>query len=70
MIFEDRFTNRFCMPSALAAGEVATTPSAARFVWASPLYHRATVALFLSGLETSAAAPQITCSWSTTYTSR
>jgi hypothetical protein len=70
MMFEDRFTNRFCMPSALAAGEVATTPSAARSVWASPLYRGATVALFLSGLGTSAAAPQITCSWSTTYTSR
>jgi MFS transporter, SET family, sugar efflux transporter len=48
------------MRSALAAGEVATTPSAARSVWASPLYRGATVALFLSGLGTSAAAPQIT----------
>ena len=48
------------MPSELAAGEVATTPSAARSVWASPLYRGATVALFLSGLGTSAAAPQIT----------
>jgi MFS transporter, SET family, sugar efflux transporter len=48
------------MPSALAPGEVATTPSAARSVWASPLYRGATVALFLSGLGTSAAAPQIT----------
>ena len=48
------------MPSALTAGEVATTPSAARSVWASPLYRGATVALFLSGLGTSAAAPQIT----------
>ena len=48
------------MPSALAAAEVATTPSAARSVWASPLYRGATVALFLSGLGTSAAAPQIT----------
>jgi len=48
------------MPSALAAGEVATTSSAARSVWASPLYRGATVALFLSGLGTSAAAPQIT----------
>ena len=38
------------MPSALAAAEVATTPSAARSVWASPLYRGATVALFLSGL--------------------
>ena len=48
------------MPSALAAAEVTTTPSAARSVWASPLYRGATVALFLSGLGTSAAAPQIT----------
>src|ERR1700735_5192264 len=48
------------MPSVLAASEVATTPSAARSVWASPLYRGATVALFLSGLGTSAAAPQIT----------
>ena len=48
------------MPSALAASEAATTPSAARSVWASPLYRGATVALFLSGLGTSAAAPQIT----------
>jgi SET family sugar efflux transporter-like MFS transporter len=48
------------MPSALAAAEVATTPSAARAVWGSPLYRGATVALFLSGLGTSAAAPQIT----------
>jgi MFS transporter, SET family, sugar efflux transporter len=31
-----------------------------RTVWASPLYRGATVALFLSGLGTSAAAPQIT----------
>jgi MFS transporter, SET family, sugar efflux transporter len=46
--------------SELAAPEVATTPSAARSVWASPLYRGATVALFLSGLGTSAAAPQIT----------
>ncbi|HEY1917820.1 MAG TPA: MFS transporter [Streptosporangiaceae bacterium] len=48
------------MPSALAAAEVATTPSAVRSVLASPLYRGATVALFLSGLGTSAAAPQIT----------
>jgi MFS transporter, SET family, sugar efflux transporter len=48
------------MPSALAAAEVATNPSAARSVWASPLYRGATIALFLSGLGTSAAAPQIT----------
>jgi len=48
------------MSSALGAAGVATTPSAARSVWASPLYRGATVALFLSGLGTSAAAPQIT----------
>src|SRR3984957_4585067 len=48
------------MPSALAAGEAATTRSAVRSVWASPLYRGATVTLFLSGLGTSAAAPQIT----------
>jgi MFS transporter, SET family, sugar efflux transporter len=48
------------MSSAPAVAEVATTPSAARSVWASPLYRGATVALFLSGLGTSAAAPQIT----------
>jgi hypothetical protein len=48
------------MSSALGAAEVATTPSAVRSVWASPLYRGATVALFLSGLGTSAAAPQIT----------
>jgi SET family sugar efflux transporter-like MFS transporter len=48
------------MPPAPAVAEVATTPSAARSVWASPLYRGATVALFLSGLGTSAAAPQIT----------
>ena len=48
------------MSPALAAAEVATTPSAARSVWTSPLYRGATVALFLSGLGTSAAAPQIT----------
>jgi MFS transporter, SET family, sugar efflux transporter len=48
------------MPSALDGAEVATTPSAARSVLASPLYRGATVALFLSGLGTSAAAPQIT----------
>jgi len=47
------------MPSALAA-EIANSPSAARTVWASPVYRGATVALFLSGLGTSAAAPQIT----------
>lgn len=48
------------MSSALAADDVAAAPTAARSVWASPLYRGATVALFLSGLGTSAAAPQIT----------
>jgi MFS transporter, SET family, sugar efflux transporter len=48
------------MPPPIAAAEVATTPSAARSVRASPLYRGATLALFLSGLGTSAAAPQIT----------
>jgi SET family sugar efflux transporter-like MFS transporter len=33
--------------------------SAVREVWASPLYRGATIAMFLSGLGTSAAAPQI-----------
>jgi MFS transporter, SET family, sugar efflux transporter len=33
--------------------------SAIREVWSSPLYRGATVAMFLSGLGTSAAAPQI-----------
>jgi MFS transporter, SET family, sugar efflux transporter len=45
---------------ALAADDTATAPSAARAVWTSPLYRGATLALFLSGLGTSAAAPQIT----------
>jgi SET family sugar efflux transporter-like MFS transporter len=45
---------------ALAADDTATAPSAARSVWTSPLYRGATLALFLSGLGTSAAAPQIT----------
>jgi len=45
---------------ALAAEDTTTAPSAARSVWASPLYRGATLALFLSGLGTSAAAPQIT----------
>jgi hypothetical protein len=48
------------MPSALAPAEAATTPSAARSAGASPLYRGPTVVLFLSGLGTSAAAPQIT----------
>ncbi|WP_328604470.1 MFS transporter [Amycolatopsis sp. NBC_00345] len=38
---------------------VAAAPSAVRTVWNSPLYRGATVALFLSGLGISAAAPQI-----------
>lgn len=48
------------MSSNLVAADAATTTPAARSVWASPLYRGATVALFLSGLGTSAAAPQIT----------
>lgn len=48
------------MSPALAADDTATAPSAARSVWTSPLYRGATLALFLSGLGTSAAAPQIT----------
>jgi SET family sugar efflux transporter-like MFS transporter len=48
------------LPPALAAADTATAPSAARSVWTSPLYRGATLALFLSGLGTSAAAPQIT----------
>jgi len=44
----------------LAAVEVAPASSALRAVWGSPLYRGATVALFLSGLGISAAAPQIT----------
>jgi MFS transporter, SET family, sugar efflux transporter len=48
------------LPPALAAYDTATAPSAVRSVWASPLYRGATLALFLSGLGTSAAAPQIT----------
>lgn len=43
-----------------AAADVAPTPSVIRTVWGSPLYRGATVALFLSGLGASAAAPQIT----------
>jgi SET family sugar efflux transporter-like MFS transporter len=48
------------VPPALAATDLVTTASPARSVWASPLYRGATVALFLSGVGTSAAAPQIT----------
>jgi SET family sugar efflux transporter-like MFS transporter len=44
----------------LAAADVAPAPSALRTVWGSPLYRGATIALFLSGLGASAAAPQIT----------
>jgi MFS transporter, SET family, sugar efflux transporter len=44
----------------LVAAEIAAAPSAVRTVWNSPLYRGATAALFLSGLGTSAAAPQIT----------
>jgi SET family sugar efflux transporter-like MFS transporter len=45
---------------ALTADRGAATPSAIRTVWNSPLYRGATLALFLSGLGTSAAAPQLT----------
>jgi MFS transporter, SET family, sugar efflux transporter len=38
----------------------AATQSALGTVWTSPLYRGATIALFLSGVGTSAAAPQIT----------
>lgn len=48
------------MSPVLAAADVAPAPSAIRSVWGSPLYRGATVALFLSGLGASAAAPQIT----------
>lgn len=48
------------MSPVLAAADVVPAPSAVRSVWDSPLYRGATVALFLSGLGTSAAAPQIT----------
>ena len=47
------------MSPALASDDVATSPSAIRATLASPLYRGATVALFLSGLGFSAAAPQI-----------
>ena len=47
------------MPATLAPDAIAA-PSAIRAVWASPLYRGATIALFLSGLGMSAAAPQIT----------
>src|ERR1700685_344577 len=46
--------------TSLTAADVAAAPSAVHAVWGSPLYRGATVALFLSGLGTSAAAPQIT----------
>ncbi|MEV8539722.1 MFS transporter [Streptomyces sp. NPDC051572] len=48
------------MSRILAADGVVPAPSAMRSVWSSPLHRGATVALFLSGLGTSAAAPQIT----------
>ncbi|TDW24430.1 MFS transporter [Kribbella kalugense] len=48
------------MSRAVAADGVTATPSALRTVWNSPLYRGATIALFLSGLGISAAAPQIT----------
>ncbi len=47
-------------PVLAAATDVAPATSAMRSVWNSPLYRGATIALFLSGLGTSAAAPQIT----------
>lgn len=47
------------MSPTLTAGATAG-PSAIRTVWSSPLYRGATIALFLSGLGMSAAAPQIT----------
>ena len=46
--------------AATATADIAPAPSAVRAVWDSPLYRGATVALFLSGLGASAAAPQIT----------
>jgi SET family sugar efflux transporter-like MFS transporter len=43
-----------------ATAAVAThRTSALQTVWSSPLYRGATAAMFLSGLGTSAAAPQI-----------
>jgi MFS transporter, SET family, sugar efflux transporter len=45
--------------SMTGSADVATRPSALRATWSSPLYRGATVALFLSGLGVSAAAPQI-----------
>ncbi|WP_329165049.1 MFS transporter [Streptomyces sp. NBC_01717] len=48
------------MSRILAADGVVAAPSAMRSVWNSPLYRGSTVALFLSGLGASAAAPQIT----------
>jgi SET family sugar efflux transporter-like MFS transporter len=48
------------LPRPLAADSATATPSAMRTMWRSPLYRGATIALFLSGLGTSAAAPQIT----------
>ena len=48
------------MSPVLAAADLAPAPSALRAVWGSPLYRGATLALVLSGLGASAAAPQIT----------
>ena len=48
------------MPSALAMEAVTGPPSAVRSLRASPLYRGATIALFLSGVGVSAAAPQMT----------
>jgi MFS transporter, SET family, sugar efflux transporter len=47
------------MQPALAVDDGVTKPSAMRATLASPLYRGATIALFLSGLGISAAAPQI-----------
>src|SRR5882724_6466471 len=44
---------------AAATTTVPSRTSAVREVWSSPLYRGATLAMFLSGLGTSAAAPQI-----------
>ena len=46
-------------PTAVTAEEGSASLSAVRSTWASPLYRGAILALFLSGLGASAAAPQI-----------
>ncbi len=46
-------------PRPAASTPASTFTSGIRLVWSSPLYRGATIALFLSGLGTSAAAPQI-----------